>query len=168
MTKKKCVTSILKNFIIVLMSFAVTVMTLWAENPSILLNGSFENYSTLDVDVFPGLQLHAGMKEGRYAHDCSWEGNCGLCVSYDDPFLNAMTMSSSTVEATLMPVTTESEVVQLSAEIVNGGVSIPPSGDAVSSMGTEYFELDARAFTCLPTNCSPLRSTPLGTIISVR
>ena len=81
---------------------------------------------------------------------------------------NAVTMSSGTAEASLMPVTTESERMQISAEIENGGVPIPPSGDAVSSMGTEYFELDARAFTCLPTNWSPLRSKPLGTIISVR
>ena len=62
-------------------------MEAMADNPSILLNGSFESYVAGTNDAFTNTQLHAGMSATRHPNNWSYTSGAGLCASGDDPFL---------------------------------------------------------------------------------
>ena len=61
---------------------------LWADNPSILSNGSFESYTLRGSDTFPDTQKHLGLDGTRsvlnWTHSSS---GAGICASGDSPFL---------------------------------------------------------------------------------
>ena len=65
---------------------AMLPMAVKADNPSILLNGSFESYTAGTNDAFTNSQLHAGMNSSRHVNDWGYSGG-GVCASGDNPFL---------------------------------------------------------------------------------
>ena len=66
---------------------AAIPMAAMADNPSILLNGSFESFVAGTNDAFTNTQLHAGMSNSRYPNNWSYTSGAGLCASGDSPFL---------------------------------------------------------------------------------